>query len=74
MRMRKFVFNGAVISAVLGLWTTIQSTRNGVRDWRVPLLWIGAAISLVIAVGTVIEESRDAAEREAKPLGTRKGS
>lgn len=72
--MRKYVFNGAVISAVLGLWTTIQSTRNGVRDWRVPLLWIGAAISFAIAIGTVIEESRDASEREAKPLGSRKGS
>ncbi|WP_025157333.1 hypothetical protein [Leifsonia aquatica] len=72
--MRKYVFNGAVISAVLGLWTTIQSTRNGVRDWRVPLLWIGAAISLAIAIGTVIEESQEAAERDAKPLGARKGS
>ncbi|MFF2051377.1 hypothetical protein ACFVU2_07220 [Leifsonia sp. NPDC058194] len=72
--MRKFVFNGAVISAIMGLWTTIQSTRNGVRDWRVPLLWISAALSLAIAIGTVVEESRDAAEREAKPLGSRKGS
>lgn len=72
--MRKFVFNGAVISAVIGLWTTIQSTRNGVRDWRVPLLWISAALSFVIAIGTVIEESKEAAEREAKPLGSRKGS
>lgn len=72
--MRKYVFNGAVISALLGLWTTIQSTRNGVRDWRVPLLWINAGISLVIAIGAVVEESKEAAEREAKPLGARKGS
>jgi len=74
MRMRKYVFNGAVLSAVMGLWTTIQSTRNGVRDWRVPLLWISAALSLAIAVGTVVEDSKDAAERESKPLGSRKGS
>ncbi len=72
--MRKYVFNGAVISALIGLWTTIQSTRSGVRDWRVPLLWINAGISLVIAIGAVIEESKEAAERDAKPLGTRKGS
>jgi len=74
MRMRKYVFNGAVLSAVMGLWTTIQSTRNGVRDWRVPLLWISAALSLAIAIGTVVEDSKDAAERESKPLGSRKGS
>ncbi|OJX75047.1 MULTISPECIES: hypothetical protein [unclassified Leifsonia] len=72
--MRKYVFNGAVLSAVMGLWTTIQSTRNGVRDWRVPLLWISAALSLAIAIGTVVEDSKDAAERESKPLGSRKGS
>lgn len=72
--MRKYVFNGAVISALIGLWTTIQSTRSGVRDWRVPLLWINAGISLVIAIGAVVEESKEAAERDAKPLGARKGS
>ncbi|MBN9632871.1 hypothetical protein [Leifsonia sp. TF02-11] len=62
--MRKFIFNGAVISAVIGLWTTIQTTKNGPRDWRVPLIWISAALSVVIAVGTVLQESREADERE----------
>jgi hypothetical protein len=63
--MRKFIFNGAIISAVIGLWTTIQSTRQGPRDWRVPLMWISAALSIVIAVGTVLEESKEAEERES---------
>lgn len=62
--MRKFIFNGAIISAVIGLWTTIQSTKEGRRDWRVVLMWISAAISVVIAVGSVLEESREADERE----------
>ena len=62
--MRKFIFNGAIISAVIGLWTTIQSTKEGPRDWRVALMWISAAISVVIAVGTVLQESREADERE----------
>ena len=62
--MRKFIFNGAVIGAVIGLWSTIQTTRSGPRDWRIPLMWIGAAISLIIAVGTVVEESRAAEDRE----------
>lgn len=60
MRMRKFIFNGAIISAAFGLWTTIQTTRSGAKDWRVPLLWISAALSLVIAVGTVLQESKEA--------------
>jgi uncharacterized membrane protein YraQ (UPF0718 family) len=62
--MRKFIFNGAVISAAIGLVTTIQSTRSGVRDWRVPLMWIGSAITLAIAIGTVVQESREAQFRE----------
>ena len=71
--MRKFIFNGAVISAAIGLWTTIQSTKTGPRDWRVPLMWINAGLSLVIAIGTVIQESKEAQERESLPLGSRKG-
>ena len=62
--MRKFIFNGAVISAIIGLFTTIQSTRSGARDWRVPLLWISSAITLAIAVGTVIQESQEAELRD----------
>lgn len=62
--MRKYIFNGAVISAAIGLFTTIQSTKNGVRDWRVPLMWISSAIALAIAVGSVLEESRQAELRD----------
>ncbi|WP_285117366.1 hypothetical protein [Leifsonia sp. fls2-241-R2A-40a] len=71
--MRKYLFNGAIISAAFGLWTTVQSSRNGVRDWRVPLMWINAGISLALAVGAVIQESREASERESNPVGARKG-
>jgi hypothetical protein len=60
MRMRKYIFNGAVISAAIGLWSTIQSSKSGVRDWRVVLMWVNAGISLAIAVGSVIQESKEA--------------
>jgi hypothetical protein len=70
--MRKYLFNGAVISAAIGLWTTVQSSKNGPRDWRIPLMWINAAISLALAVGAVVQESREASERESKPVGSRK--
>jgi hypothetical protein len=36
-------------------------------------MWINAAISLALAVGAVLQESREASERESKPLGSRKG-
>lgn len=71
--MRKYLFNGAVISAAIGLWTTIQSSKSGPRDWRVPLMWINAAISLVIAIGAVIADSKEAEERERGAIGSRKG-
>ena len=56
--MRKYIFNGAVLSAALGIWTTVRRTKDGARDWKVVLLWVSSAISLAIAIGTVIEESR----------------
>lgn len=62
--MRKFIFNTTVIGAVFGLISTIQTTKSGVKDWRVPLLWITSGISVAIAIGSVIEESREAALRE----------
>lgn len=62
--MRKFIFNGAVISAIIGLWSTIQSTKDGPRDWRIPLMWISAGITVAIAIGTVLQDSREAEERE----------
>ena len=71
--MRKYLLNGAVISAAIGLWTTIQSSKTGPRDWRVPLMWINAGISLTLAVGAVLQETREASERESKPVGGRKG-
>ena len=71
--MRKYLFNGAVISAAIGLWTTIQSSKSGPRDWRVPLMWINAGISLALAVGAVLQETREASERESNPAGARKG-
>jgi cytochrome bd-type quinol oxidase subunit 2 len=71
MRMRKYLFNGAVISAAIGLWSTVQSSKQGPKDWRVPLMWINAALSLVIAIGAVIAESKEAEERERQPVGAR---
>ena len=62
--MRKFIFSGTLISAILGGWGTLQTTRRGPRDWRLILMWISWAATVAIPVGTVIEQSRDANELE----------
>ncbi len=56
--MRKFLFNGSVISSLFGAVGVVKATRQGPRDWRLLLMWIAWACSVAIAVGTVVEESK----------------
>ena len=58
--MRKFIFNFSVLSAVFGAVGLANQTRRGPRDWRLILLWVAWGINVAIAVGTVVENSRDA--------------
>lgn len=58
--MRKFILNGSILSSLFGAVGVIQTTRRGPRDWRLILMWIAWAISVAIAVGTVVEETKDA--------------
>jgi hypothetical protein len=56
--MRRYIFNGAVIGAAFSAVGVINATRTGPRDWRLALMWVSWGISVAVAVGTVIEESR----------------
>jgi hypothetical protein len=58
--MRKFIFNGSIISAVFGGLGVVQTTRKGPRDWRLILMWVSWLAALAIAVGTVVEQANDA--------------
>lgn len=58
--MRKFIFNGTVISAVFGGISALRATREGPRDWRTVLLWVSWAATLASAVGTVIIDAKQA--------------
>jgi hypothetical protein len=58
--MRKFIFNGSIISAIFGGLGVVQTTRKGPRDWRLALMWISWAATLAIAIGTVIDAANDA--------------
>ncbi|MFT4122616.1 MAG: hypothetical protein QM635_02170 [Microbacteriaceae bacterium] len=55
--MRKFLFSTQILGAVLGGWSTVQTTRKGPRDWRLPLMWIAWGLNLAIAIGTVQKDA-----------------
>jgi hypothetical protein len=58
--MRKFLFSGAVLSAVFGGVSALRATREGPRDWRTSLLWVSWAATLASAIGTVIIDAQQA--------------
>ena len=45
-----------MLSALFGGWSTVQATRRGPRDWRLALMWISWALTVAIAVGTVLKD------------------
>lgn len=61
--MRKFVFNTSILSAIVGGWSTLQTTRSGPRDWRLVLMWISWGITVAIAIGSVSQDSKDLADK-----------
>ncbi|RKR73613.1 hypothetical protein [Frondihabitans australicus] len=58
--MRKFLFNGAVISALFSGIAAVRATRSGPRDWRLALLWVSWAASTAIAIGNVRDNAEHA--------------
>ena len=58
--MRKFLFSGAVLSAVFGGVSAVRATREGPRDWRTALLWVSWAATIASAIGTVIIDAQQA--------------
>lgn len=63
--MRKYLLNAGVIGAVLGARNIVDVTRKGPRDWRLVLLWVGWAVSVALAVGTVMQQN-DERKREVE--------
>lgn len=56
--MRKFIFNGAIISAIFSGVSALRATSSGPRDWRLALLWISWLASTAIAIGNVVDNAR----------------
>jgi hypothetical protein len=60
--MRKFLFSPTFLGAVAGGWGVVQTTRQGPRDWRLPLMWISWGLTVAIAVGTVVKSAQEELE------------
>lgn len=60
--MRKFLFNAGVLGALFGGVGVVRTTMSGPRDWRLVLMWVAWAIGVAIAVGTVIEDTKELEE------------
>jgi hypothetical protein len=57
--MRRFLFSGSIISAVVSGLGLISQTLRGPRSWRTWLLWASWLISVVLAIASVIERDHE---------------
>lgn len=60
--MRKYLFSGAVITAVLGAIGLLPRTISGPRNLRLLLAWAGWGLGLAAAVLAVQEESEEVSD------------
>ncbi len=60
--MRKYLFSGAVIGALLGAVGLVTRTARGPRNVQLVLAWAGWAVGMAAAVLAVREESAETSE------------
>jgi len=58
--VRKFLLSPAIWSSVFPAIGLARASKDGPRDWRLVLMWASFGIGLALAVGTVLEKSRQA--------------
>ena len=63
--MRKYLLNGALISAVLGIIPTIKKSKDVRSRSGVVLTWILWAAGVALAVAAVRDDAAEAREQEA---------
>jgi hypothetical protein len=57
--MRKYLFGTGLITAVMGGVTLLRGLRSEERfTWRTALAWLSWGITLVLAIGTIIDINR----------------
>lgn len=68
--LRKYLFNGAVIAALLSGVQSLRQQRGAPKDWRTYLGWLAWGMTTAVAIGTVrinsVEESKPRSLRKPK--------
>jgi hypothetical protein len=58
--MRKFLLSPGIWTSLFPAIGIVRATKDGPRDWRLILMWASWGISVALAVGAVLERSRQA--------------
>ena len=58
--LRKYLFNGVIISSLISGIGALRQQRKSPSDWRTVLTWASWILSFLVAVGTVRIESQKA--------------
>lgn len=57
--MRKYLFGTGIIGAVMSGLTLMRALREGERfTWRTALAWLSWGITLVLAIGAIVDTRR----------------
>ena len=64
--LRKYLFNGQIIGAILSGLQALRSQRNAPKDWRTTLGWFAWVLTTVIAIGTVRINSLEVDDPDVK--------
>jgi len=57
--VRKFLFNGAILSSAFSGFSLLKHFTAGPRDWRLLLTAVAWLATTAIAVGNVIDAAND---------------
>jgi hypothetical protein len=56
--MRRFIFSSGVLSALATAVSLVRQSRRGPFTWQIALLWLSWAITLALAVSSILERDR----------------
>jgi hypothetical protein len=66
--LRKYLMNGAIISALLSGFSALRHQRKEPADWRTYLTWTSWVLTLIVAFGTVRIQSLETDDPAAASL------
>jgi hypothetical protein len=64
--LRKYLFNGVIVSSLISGIGALRQQRKAPADWRTVLTWASWILSFAVAVGTVRIESQKVDEPKPK--------